>query len=1764
MSASVFSGNAQTISREQAQTLASEFFAQGTRATRAVTPALAYQWDSRHLSPVATVAAEETAPAFYTFAPESGEGFVIISSDANNPRVLGYSLDSNLPDVQNLPDGMRDFLTEYSVAPAKAVQSRASYNETTMGKIIVNLNTAPWGQRTPFNKFCYVAGGAAGSAITGCVPTAYSILMYYHKWPVAAKPVEVTHSGTGEKRMLGHEYDWANMLHSYSGTYTTAQADAVATLMHDMGWAYEVLYSANVTSTAFGKGEGAAQFIDVFKYKSNTPTPGSATKATIRDNTSNELWKQYIKQSLDAGLPIPYSSTTSATGTGRHIYILDGYTENDYYHFNWGWNGTGNGWFQLSDMTPLEDGSNYSNSHRAYFMLSPDKGVPCTITVSTDCGTCGTVSASYGSTTGESITVDQGANVTLTATPYSGYIFEKWTCGTEDVSTSATCKVSANSSAEYVAHFVATTATYQISTSVFGDEGGTAMLQIEGDEPTTNGDVIPGREVTLIAEPEEGYQFVKWTSGTNDISDEATYTFVPNASAQYVAHFKVITHTVGVSTSDAVFGLVQIDGATPAESASKEVNYGTEVTLTAEPKSGYVFKHWTSGGDVVSIDNPLRVDVTDDVNYVAVFIPQSQNTGVSIVATTDGGGTATVNSNNSVNAERNEEITLAATPASGYYFVEWRVGDKVVSTKATFTTSAQTARTYKAVFAALPTGNATINAYGRGGGNASVQNMTGTTLGTTNVSVPYGTTFKLVATKTGNVDFKCWTKNTTVGNGGEIISNDMVTEVVATESMKYFANFAAATSVSATASANTGGTAEVTGDKTYAGEVTFKATANTGYNFTNWTNAGGDVVSTEPYYTTLLTSDLALTANFEVSGSTGPSTPDVPTPEVYNISVSVNGTNGTATASSNSVTQGQQVTLTATPNAGYKFVNWTLGGTVVSTEATYTFTPTASGEYVANFAPITYTVQASTANRDLGMIQIGEEAGTGTTTQTATVNHGSTVTMHAIVTNPTLYRFVNWTSGTNVVSTDNPLRFTASANVDYVANFEVIPVVTPQYTISVSAANGQGVVTATSGTNSGTSLTVDQGTQVTLTATPNEGYQFVNWTLGGVEVSTNAEYTVIANATEEYVANFALKTYTLTVKSSNNAMGRAFFSTGSGTGTGTGTGTGGLVTEKTVGHGESVTMEAIVTDPSVYRFVNWTVNGVEVSTSTTFTTTATAAAEYVANFEEIPVVTPQYTISVNSSDSDYGTVAVLEFGTSTSQAVDAGTTLTLVATPKANCKFVKWTCNGEDIAGGATITITADADKTYVAVFDVIPNYSVNVSANPTNGGTATIWLGTEGSVGVTVQEGTEITLHAGAHTGYTFKNWTCGGEVVSTEATFNVTVAAAANYVANFEQDVIVEPEVPSTSPEDGKAYIIRNVHPNGNKYMLVDGYSGGSPMLPVATDGAAADYSNVFICRAIDVEQKKYAFVNAKNGKFMAFHGKSDNNPFTSDGFYSTYDKTNGKCDFIITEYATKPGHYSISGLRNRLTDAVGGWATMTIAKSGAMDANSDVHNVLYNDSYSSLFTFTEVLDYPNKVTLAQIDPAKDELIYGIEGKIGTFSAPYATVLPTGVTAYYAKQTDVDGTNVLHLTPLNATTDGIPANQGVILVGGVDAESKVRMIPATTEWVEAISDNAFSNTATGSVVMQTGDYVLARGEQGIGFYQATGTLKHNKAFLRLGNTSNVSAFRLVFGETTDLNSSVTIVNPDAPIYDLSGRRVMQTVKGGVYIQNGKKFIVK
>lgn len=193
----------------------------------------------------------------------------------------------------------------------------------------------------------------------------------------------------------------------------------------------------------------------------------------------------------------------------------------------------------------------------------------------------------------------------------------------------------------------------------------------------------------------------------------------------------------------------------------------------------------------------------------------------------------------------------------------------------------------------------------------------------------------------------------------------------------------------------------------------------------------------------------------------------------------------------------EEVTLKATPNTGYNFVNWTKGGTQVSANATYTFQAAGDVEYVANFELKTYTVKF--LNYD------------GEVLQSTTVNHGETPvysgkTPERPADAQYTYTFSSW---------DNAIA-AATGDQTYKAQFNTI---VNQYTITVNAENG--TVTGAG--------TYDYGTSVTITATPDTGYEFVNWTKAGVEVSTDASYTFTVTEDAEFVANFEKETYTRTV-----------------------------------------------------------------------------------------------------------------------------------------------------------------------------------------------------------------------------------------------------------------------------------------------------------------------------------------------------------------------------------------------------------------------------------------------------------------------------------------------------------------------------------------------------------------------------------------------------------------------------------------------------------
>ena len=123
--------------------------------------------------------------------------------------------------------------------------------------------------------------------------------------------------------------------------------------------------------------------------------------------------------------------------------------------------------------------------------------------------------------------------------------------------------------------------------------------------------------------------------------------------------------------------------------------------------------------------------------------------------------------------------------------------------------------------------------------------------------------------------------------------------------------------------------------------------------------------------------------------------------------------------------------------------------------------------------------------------------------------------------------------------------------------------------------------------------------------------------------------------------------------------------------------------------------------------------------------------------------------------------------------------------------------------------------------------------------------------------------------------------------------------------------------------------------------------------------------------------------------------------------------------------------------------------------------------------------------------------------------------------------------------------------------------------MVPATDEALATIENNKLGNSAGADKTIAEGDnaYILAGGANGTAFYKGIvgTTLKANKAYLTLDVAGGEQAISMNFGgNVTGINQIVNAEQNNAPVYDLTGRRVVRTVKGGLYIKGGNKFIAR
>ena len=294
-------------------------------------------------------------------------------------------------------------------------------------------------------------------------------------------------------------------------------------------------------------------------------------------------------------------------------------------------------------------------------------------------------------------------------------------------------------------------------------------------------------------------------------------------------------------------------------------------------------------------------------------------------------------------------------------------------------------------------------------------------------------------------------------------------------------------------------------DKYNAGEkVTATATAKEGYEFVNWT-VDGQEVSTKTTYELTVEKNTELTANFKAKA---------PVEEKFTVTAKVNDSKmGTVKLDPDKAeyAKGEKVTATATAKEGYEFVNWTVEGKAVSTEATYEFTVDKNVELTANFKetekPVEkFTVTAKVNDSKMGTVKLdpdkAEYAKGEKVTATATAKEG--------------YEFVNWTVEGKAVSTETTYEFLVDKNVELTANFKKTEKPVEKVTITVKANDSKmGTVKLDPAKES-----YENGEIVTAIATAKEGYKFVNWTVAGKVVSDKAEYKFKVDRAAELQANF--------------------------------------------------------------------------------------------------------------------------------------------------------------------------------------------------------------------------------------------------------------------------------------------------------------------------------------------------------------------------------------------------------------------------------------------------------------------------------------------------------------------------------------------------------------------------------------------------------------------------------------------------------------------
>lgn len=301
-----------------------------------------------------TFTSRDGMPSVYVFNIDGG-GFVVVSAEEKVKPVLAYSEKGSF-DADGMADGFRFTISKYQedidyvrknnveatadiLEEWKLVESKGRITESK-NKSVPYLLTSTWNQNYPYNSLCPEdTAGHGGHVYAGCVATAMSQVMNY--WGHPAKgfgsysyiptnwSYDQIYTYPEQTADFGNTYyHFENMADYVDSLSTDEEIYNIALLQWHCGISVEMMYSP--------KGSGA--------YSSDVPFAGSQffgyNYADLLDMWyyDNDEWAEALKEELDKGRPLYYSGQDDE-GRGGHAFVCDGYDENSFFHFNWGWGG---------------------------------------------------------------------------------------------------------------------------------------------------------------------------------------------------------------------------------------------------------------------------------------------------------------------------------------------------------------------------------------------------------------------------------------------------------------------------------------------------------------------------------------------------------------------------------------------------------------------------------------------------------------------------------------------------------------------------------------------------------------------------------------------------------------------------------------------------------------------------------------------------------------------------------------------------------------------------------------------------------------------------------------------------------------------------------------------------------------------------------------------------------------------------------------------------------------------------------------------------------------------------------------------------------------------------------------------------------------------------------------------------------------------------------------------------------------------------------